>query len=108
MEYNVPVLKKNYTLAVLKVINCFVGLTDYELDIISKMIDNDISVINKVTRVKIRELTGKDVGTTNNYIKKLKDKKVLLEVSEGLILSESILAPVRDGNIEIKFNVNQN
>ena len=109
MNYNINISKEKYTLAMLKVVNCFVNMTDYELDIIVKMIDNDIKVLTSESRAIIRKLTGgKSVGSTNNYIKRLVDKKILTYSKEfnGLTLNGNVIRPVLDKSVTISFNVN--
>lgn len=106
MNYDIPISKEKYTLAALKVINCFLDLTTYELEIVSKMLDNNIQVLDTKGRMIIRRLTGKNTATTNNYIKRLKDKKVLIPTEKGLKLNHNITNPISDKEINIKFNVN--
>ena len=106
MEYNIKISKEKYNLAALKVINCFLNLTDYELDIIVKMLDNNINILNRESRSKIRKLTNKSYNTTNNYIKRLKDKKILLYINNELVLNKNITNHILDKEIKIKFDVN--
>mgnify|MGYP003350320570 CR=1 FL=1 len=47
-----------------------------------------------------------DEGKMNEIIKKLKDKQVLLETKEGLVLNQNIISPISDKEIIIKFNLN--
>lgn len=105
MEIDIPLPKESYSSAMLKVMNSFLMLTDYELDIISKMLNNKIVVLNSANRAKIRSLTGKSVGSTNNYIKKLKDKKMLVETSAGLQISDKIMKPIHDKEVTVRFHV---
>jgi len=106
MEYNIKISRDKYNLAALKVINCFLNLTSYELDIVTKMLDNNIDILDTKSRSKIRNLTGKNYATTNNYIKRLKDKKVLIDSDKGLVLNKNIVNPISDKEIKIKFDVN--
>jgi len=107
MDYNIGISKEKYTLAMIKVINCFLNLTEYEIDIIVKMIDNDIKTLTSETRRRVRLLTGgKSVQTTNNYIKRLVDKKVLVLNKEGLCVNDNIINTLNDKEFSIKFNVN--
>ena len=107
MNYNIKISKEGYTLAMLKVVNCFLNMTDYELDIVNKMIDNNIRILTTSARAEIRKLTGnKSVALTNNYIKRLVDKKVLITTDDGLVLNQSIVKPVIDKSITVSFSVN--
>lgn len=108
MNHNIKISKERYTLAMVKVLNCFLNLTDYEMDIIVKMIDNDIRVLTSESRKRVRALTGgKSVQTTNNYIKRLLDKRVLVSKDdEGVVINDNIMQTIEDGEFNVKFNVN--
>lgn len=106
MIFPIPTTKEKYYKAALKVINCFLNLTDYELDIIVTMLNYNIKYLTKDTRARLRELLKSDTATFNNYIKRLKDKKALVESEEGLEVNPNIVNSVSDGEITIKFNVN--
>ena len=105
MKYNVPTKKDAYPLALVKGLNCFLDLTDFEIMIVSNMLKHKMSVLTTENRRKLRQITGKGLHTTNNYIKKLKDKKVLVSTGGKLGLNEGILAPFKDREITIKFKV---
>ena len=97
--------KDKYYKAALTIINCFLGLTDYELNIITEMLINNIKVLNTESRIVVREKLNTNVASFNNYIKRLKDKKALIETSEGLIISDGIMEALEDHKIDITFNV---
>ena len=105
MEYNLKIEKKKYNLAMLKVINCFLNMTEFELEIIAAMLNNNILILNTESRKLLRDITNKGIATTNNYIKNLKDKRILLEQEEGLVINQSIIKPIEDGEVNIKFNI---
>lgn len=108
MEYNLNTKKENYHLGILKVVNCFLKMSNFELDIIVKMLDNDIKSITKETRKQLRDLVGdKSIQNTNNYIKKLKDKNILmLNEYNQLTINNQILKVVEDKELIFRFNVN--
>ena len=105
MEYNIPVKQENYTKAILKVINIFMDLTNYELNIITQIIDQDIKMLNRVCRKILIEKLETDSYTLNNYIKKLKDKGVLVTTKYGLELNPNIINSIKDNKITITFNI---
>lgn len=106
MEYNIPISKGDYPLALIKGINCFLDLTDFELAIVSNMLKYDMKELTAENRKKLREVLNKGEHTTNNYIKKLKDRKVLVTNAGGrLQLGEGITAPFRDKEIVLKFKL---
>ena len=105
MEIDIPLKEDRYSRAMLKVMNSFLNLTDYELDIISEMLNHKMDVLDSKNRAKIRSLTGKRVASTNNYIKKLKDKKMLVETESGLQISNKILKPILDREVTVRFHL---
>ena len=105
MKYNIPTQKDSYPLALIKGLNCFLNLTEFELAIVSNMLKYEMATLTVANRKKLREVIGKGEYTTNNYIKKLKDKKVLVSKEGKLGLNESILTPYRDREIVLKFNL---
>ena len=105
MKYNVPIAEGDYPLALIKGLNCFLDLTDFELAIVSNMLKYNMETLSCENRKKIREVTGKGEHTTNNYIKKLKDKKILIQEDGKLSLAKGILIPFKDREITIKFNL---
>lgn len=97
--------RDKYYKAILKLVNCFIGLTDYELSIISTMLIYNIKTLDKTTRVIVRDKLSTNAATFNNYIKRLKDKKCLIENEEGLIISSNIMTAIEDNRVSITFNI---
>ena len=103
----VPIKKDKFYKAALKLINCFIGnLTEYELDIISTMLNYRITKLNKETRAYVKGVLKSDTAVFNNYIKRLKDKGVLVDNEGELELSKGIVNAVAKDEITIKFDVN--
>lgn len=97
--------KDKYYKAILKLVNVFIGLTDYELNIIATMLINNIKTLDTASRHIVKEKMNANVATFNNYIKRLKDKKCLIETNEGLIISDNILNAIEDGKVDITFKI---
>ena len=77
-------LKLDSTTKYLQFWNSFFGLTKKELEILIAFVDN---------KKKVAGMVGiNDYNNLNNYVKKLKDKKVL-EVKENNYVLNKILAP---------------
>lgn len=106
MEYPIKISKKNHYKAALSIVNCFLKLSDYELDLIVGMLNNSITVLNKENRKNLRDLLNTDVYTFNNYIKRLKAKGYLIESEEGLALISKIVEAASDKEIIIRIDVN--
>lgn len=99
--------RESYYKAILKVVNCFIGLTEYELSIIAYMLVYDIKILNAKSRSFIRSKTGNNIASLNNYIKRLKDKKALVITNGGLKISDNIINSISDGQVSIKFNIEE-
>jgi hypothetical protein len=74
------------TVAFLQVFNGILNLTDTEMNVLAALIDlretvNLCSTINKKKVAKILDI--KDFNTLNNYVKRLKDKKAIIETKDG-------------------------
>lgn len=70
----------------LQVFNGILELTDKEMEVLSLLIDKGETVdlcspTNK--RIVAEELNISDHNTLNNYVKRLKDKKVILKTKDG-------------------------
>lgn len=102
MELTIPV--NNLTKTKLKILNCFINnLTDIELDIVSTMIDKGIVTLDKSNRNTLRTSLNMNKYLFNNYIKYLKDKKVLFTNESILTLNPSILNITKDNKITIEL-----
>ena len=84
-------------------------MTDTELDVIAAMMSNKITVLTKEARVELLAVLGKDKFTLNNHIKRLKEKKVLVENNNKLNintnLSNMIESSLSDGEIKLNLHV---
>jgi len=88
----------------------FFNFTDFELDILSAMLSNNMTIVNIDSREVIRKVLNKDKFIINNYIKRLKTKNVFLEIPDTKVLNINpiIINLLRDGEITFKFNINDN
>lgn len=107
MERKIKISKDKYYKAMIKVINCFLNLTEYEVELISNMFVYNIKVLDKNTRLVLRQALGTSEQSFNNYVKRLKDKNVLIDTSHGLGLNPTIQNAVSDKKVIIEFDVLQ-
>ena len=105
MEYTIPVVKSRYYKASLRVINSWLNLTDFELEIIATMLTHNITVLNKITRLQVRLLLDKKEETFNNYLLRLKQKKLLVVKEDGLEIHSKIIEAVKEPKITINFKI---
>ena len=105
MEFklNLPITQK--TKYLIQMLNPIMGnLTNTEIDILVVIADKQISIIDKDTRTDIRMFLNMDKFNFNNYIKKLKEKKVLIEVNRlSLKVNPNILHILKHDSINISF-----
>jgi len=88
----------------------FFKFTEFELDILSAMLDNDMTVVNIDSREVIRKVLNKDKFIINNYIKRLKNRNVFLEIpnTKALNINPIIIDLIREGQITYNFNMSGN
>ena len=73
-------IKTNNTLKFLQVFNGILELTDTELRVLANLIDlsETVNLCSPANKRKVAEIMEiKDHNTLNNYVKRLKDKKLL-------------------------------
>ena len=107
MVYVIPVKQENYVRAVLETLTPFLKLTEYEREIISQMLTSNIKTINTKTRQDLITLLDTDYYTLANYLKKLKDKHILVDTGYGLALSAELANSLYDKEINISFKILQ-
>lgn len=105
MKYEIPIKRETYHLAVLKMLNPFLNLTDYEMEIISAMLKNEILILTSITRKNLKGILNKDTFTFNNYIKRLKDKGTLIKTEKGLELNSGLRGCFDSNEFTFKFNL---
>lgn len=102
MELKIPVKEGAETKTMLKIVNCFINnLTDVELDIVSEMINKGYTTLSKNNRSELRSSLNMDKYLFNNYVKYLKDKKVLYLNQDILTLNPNIVRLTSDNQITI-------
>ena len=105
MQRIIPVSKENYNKAAIKLLNCFLDMSEYELTIIVGMLNHNIRTLNTKTRAELVTLLKLNTMSFNNYIKKLKDKKTLIGKKE-LSINPNITRMLEDGEVNITIKLN--
>lgn len=111
IEYKIPVLKETYVKAVLMSINFLLNLTNFEIKILCAMLNSNMTIVNIDTREHIRKVLNKDKFMTNNYIKSLRTKNILLDhptMSKVYYINPTILEIIKAGKISFEFVINEN
>ncbi len=105
MEINLPISKEGYNKAYLKVLNSIVGLSGVELDVVTEMLNKNITVLNTDSRKTLRESLKKDEMYFNTIISTLKKNNTLYKTEEGtLALHPRITDGLKDYSIKINFH----
>ncbi len=107
MEQVIPISKNKYYKAMLTIVGSLLptNLTTFEIEMIATMFTNNIKTLDKITRLELRNLLNTSEYNFNNYIKKLKNKSVLIENNEGLEVHPNITNAIEDKKVTIEFNV---
>lgn len=95
-------IKADSTFRFLQVFNGILELTDKELLVLSKFVDNEQhGFCSAASKRKVAEEIGiLDPNTLNNYVKRLKDKGAIVKSKSGYKLSQ-LLEPDAKVTIEI-------
>ena len=102
MEYNITIDKSKHYKAALSIINCFLKLSDRELEVIVAILSNNITNLDKEARKIIRESISIDNYGLNNYLAKLRNKGYIVNNK----LSDKIVEAANDQEIIVRINVN--
>ena len=106
MKRVVKVKKEQYVKAILLVVNQLgLNMTPSELSIIVTSINRNMLVFNLITRKALKGYLNIDSFTFNNYIKKLKDKGVLMRYEKDLEVNRGLLTYVKDKEIHLTFEI---
>ena len=106
MEYPITISRSKHHKAALSVVNCFLKLTDFELNLIVAILDNGMTNLDTNSRRILRSQLNTDTYTFNNYIKRLKERGYLVDTTEGLQLESRLIKAANDTEIIVKFDVN--
>ena len=97
----IPVSKEGFNKAAIKLLNCFLDMSEYEITIIVGMLNNNITSLTTKTRAELVEKLSLKTMSFNNYIKRLKDKGTLMEKDKGLIINPNITMLINNGEVNI-------
>lgn len=101
----IPIKKDQFHKGILTILNFSLGLTELEIDIVATLLKNNITIIDSDARDLIRKVLNKDKFNTNNYILKLKKKRILGSKpnDKNLYLDPGLIEAVRDNKITFDF-----
>jgi len=103
MEYKIKVNKDNIYKGILTLFNFTFKLSELEIDLISVMLQNKISTIDTTSREILRKVMNKSKFDINNYIKRLKEKKIILQDDKKLYINPSIITICGINEVTFKF-----
>lgn len=107
MEYNIPVKNDQYHKAMLMILNFKLGLSNMEIDMVSTLLNNNITVIDTEAREIIRKTLDKDKYITNNYIQRLRNKNIFVvkPADKNLYLNPDLIDIIKEGEVSFKFKI---
>lgn len=105
MEYKIPVTKDNVCNAILTILNFHLKLSEFEIKMISILLQNKISTIDTSARDLLRKVLDKDKFSINNYVKRLVDKNIILkeDKTKKLYIDPTIIKLTNEKEINFKF-----
>ncbi len=105
MEFKLNLPSKDKNKIFIKMINPIIGnLTSKEIDILIVIADKQISKLDKDTRTDVRMHLNMDKFNFNNYIKKLKEKKILIPVDRiTLNVNPKLLHILKHDSLNLTF-----
>jgi DNA-binding response OmpR family regulator len=100
MQLEIKTSKKSFTRHYLELLNGILKLTPRELDSLLLFLeyDQDIACSMQARKHVAEAMNFKSVSVLNNYVKSLKDKKVIYKDDHGVYRYNDIVKP--DGNLE--------
>lgn len=103
MEYKIPVKEEDLSLAVIKTLNCFLNLTEKEMELLAYLVNKNIKTIDYDTRRQIAVDFDKDYFYTTNLIKRLYDKEILVRTKYGKSIHPNLINSLTSKKITISF-----
>lgn len=111
MNYEIKVTADNYYRALLKILNFKLDLSDLEIDFICVLLNNKLGEITPETKEIIALSLNKDKYMINNYIKRLKEKSILVKNKDSrfghFILNPYLLDALKDSTISFKVDIEE-
>lgn len=100
MQLEIQTSKKSFTRHYLELLNGILKLTPRELDSLLLFLeyDQDVACSMQARKHVAQALNFKSVSVLNNYVKSLKDKRVIYKDSAGVYRYNDIVKP--NGNLE--------
>lgn len=110
MEHKLPVNNFNIYKTIVTILNFKFGLSDLEVDVISTILKYKFEKIDAEARDILRKALDKDQYNINNYIKKLKNKGLLIEKEKKVYVNPNLKDYIDDiveqKEISFKFVTN--
>lgn len=108
MELNVPIDNNKCYRAILAILNFSTNMTETELDVIATMFIHNMKILTKESRAELLVLLNKDKFTLNNHIKRLREKRILVDGgNKQLILNKGLVNTIEQSieDKEIKLTL---
>lgn len=103
MIYSIQIPTDKYKEEILKFLVLNTGLTKSEFNVLLELINLGLDYVDGESRNYLRNTLNKSEHNINNYIMKLKEKKVLIETIDGLIINPNIITMINDRELTFEF-----
>ena len=108
MHYPLKVSKQDYHTSMVRVMNFLFNMSDLEMNIIITMLNHKILYLTKETRKILKDLLEMSENNFNNYIAKLRRKKVIVNADDNsLKLNMLIVQNIVDKKISVEYNIEE-
>ena len=105
MILNKKVTKEELIRWILTIMNFELKLSELEVNMLVVLLHAKITTLDSDARNIIRSILNKDKFAVNNYIKRLKDKRILLQEDKTLVINPNIVKLVENKELNFKFEI---
>lgn len=109
MEINIPIKKKEHVYkAILQVINFSLRMTEKEVNMVSELLKNNITLIDTRARRLLHNNDKNEIHNVNNYIKNLIVKGVLVKQGRDIYINPTIIKFIGSSSLKFNFIISDN
>ncbi len=109
MNYPIKVSKEQYHASMVRVMNFLFNMTELEMSIIITMLNYKILYLTKESRKVLKGLMKISEQNLNNYIAKMRNKRVFVNAEDNIALKLNMLIVqnIVDKKISVEYNIEE-